>query len=288
MTSCHHQLVLSSTLRLLHCDITNFKVHRWRNRRLCASSSNSSDNGNSVVSSSTNTPWEITRYLTKKKGRPIDTHGNIIDSLDNTADWFALSSQANKIRFAANVLSRQLGNTSENLLENVANLGPILPGGVDSLKKMKPADVVRVASKIEDVPAKLIEIRQALPPCINVANLLSSWPDVLLLPINGEYSVKSGYKAVLDQFQSEIGEDAVHEMLKCTPQLLDSVILADVMRGAGHLMPLRQLASSLARYEDYWMQFQTLEKEPRNDYEDTLNDDVYYWKEDVVQRGKSI
>jgi hypothetical protein len=266
------------------------RAHRKRNTPLRASSSSSrNDGGGDVVAASTtaDAPWEITRYLTKKKGRPIDKQGNIIDSLENTADWFALTSRDAKLRFAADVLSPKLGINSEILLENVAKLGPIIPGGASCLKKMKPGDLVKLAAKIEDVPAKLIALREALPPCIDVAKLISVWPDVLLLPINGEFSVRNGYQAVLNQFQSEIGDDGVHEMLMTTPQLLDSVILADVIRGAGHLMPLRQLASSLARYEDYWMQFQTLEREPRNDYEDTLDDDVYYWKEDVVQRGRS-
>jgi len=174
------------------------------------------------------------------------------------------------------------------LIQNVAALNPIIPGRAYALKKLKPADLVTLASKVDDVPAMLIELREALPPCIDVARLISMWPDVLLLPINSTHSsVKNGYQAVLNQFKSEIGEDGVNEMLETTPQLLDSQILADVIRGSGHLMPLRQLASSLARYEDYWMQFQTLEKEPRNDYEATLHDDVYSWKEDVVnvQRG---
>jgi len=227
-------------------------------------------------------PWEITRYLTKKIGRPIDKHGNIIDSLENTADWFAWTADA-KVLLAADVLSPKLGINSDILIRNVADLGPVIPGGASALKKLKPADLVRLASIIEDVPAKLIELRETLPPCIDVAKVISMWPDVLLLPTNGKSSVKIGYQAVLNQFKSEIGEDGVNEMLGTTPQLLDSQILADVIRGSGHLMPLRQLASSLTRYEDYWMQFQTLEKEPRNDYEDTLQDDVYYWKENVVR-----
>jgi hypothetical protein len=289
MASLHPTLILSSTLKLLQCDLKSAKPPNRRNLPFCASSSPNANCGGGATAPPTSTtitdaPWEITRYLTKKKGRPIDKHGNIIDTLENTREWFAFTEDA-KLKFAADVLSPKVGIDSDTLLANAAKLGRIIPGGPQSLKKMKPADLVRLASKIEEVPAKLINLREAVPPCIDVARLISSWPDVLLLPIDGILSVQTGYQAVLDQFQNEIGEDGVNEMLETTPQLLDSTILAGVLRGSGHLMPLRQLASSLARYEDYWMQFQTLEKEPRNDYEDTLNDDVYYWKEGVVQRG---
>ncbi|KAL4539295.1 hypothetical protein Ndes2526B_g02457 [Nannochloris sp. 'desiccata'] len=290
MASFHPTLVLSSRLNLLHCDFKSVGPRRKRNPPFRAFSNSSVNNCKELAAAptkstpTTEAPWEITRYLTKKIGRPIDKHGNIIDSLENTADWFAWTDDA-KLQLAADVLSPKLGISSEFLIHNVAALKPIIPGGAYALKKMKPADLVRLASKIEDVPAKLIELREALPPCIDVANLISIWPDVLLLPIDGKSSVKNGYQAVLDQFKDEIGKDGVNKMLKTTPQLLDSQILADVIRGSGHLMPLRQLASSLARNEDYWMQFQTLEKEPRNDYEDTLNDDVYYWKEDVHRGG---
>ena len=295
MASSHHALLLSSTIKFLHCDIKSARPYTKRNRRLCASSWSPANDGENAAPASVAPetaaqlapPWEITRYLTKKKGRPIDKQGNIIDSLENTADWFSWTSDT-KLQLAADVLSPKLGIPADILVQNVANLGPIIPGGAQSLQKMKSADLVTLASKIEAVPAKLIALREALPPCIDVAKLISVWPDILLLPQDGERSIKNGYQAVLDQFKKEIGEDGVHEMLETTPQLLDSTILANVLRGSGHLMPLRQLASSLARYGDYWMQFQTLEKEPRNDYEDTLNDDVYYWKEDVVMgRGSS-
>ena len=275
MATLHPALILSS-------NITSICTPRWvacgvsrRAASICCSTvdSGGKDAGNSNVQA----PWELTRYYTKKKGRPIDPQGNIIDSIENTADWVTWTPE-NKLSLAADALSTKLGKSAEELLANIEPLGALIPGGTDSLRSMKPADQIRLAAHAEHVPALLIALRDTLPAGIDVSKLVTQWPEVLLLSIE---QVKVGYSSLREVFEKEFGEEGVCEMLETTPQLLDSTILQACLRGAGHLMPLRQLASSLARYGDYWMQFQSLEKEPRNDYDDTLADVNYYLSDNV-------
>jgi hypothetical protein len=223
-------------------------------------------------------PWELTPYLSKKKGRPMDAQGNIIDSLENTADWFTWTPDT-KLRMAADSLSNELGKTSDELLAALQALETVIPGGAPTLQGMKAGDAVRLAAVADAVPARLIEAREALPPGVDAARVVAKWPEALLLPPGG---VAAGFAAVAEQFEAAVGPEGVAAMVETTPQLLDSEVLRACFRGAGHLMPLAQLASSLARYEDYWMQFQSLEKEPRNDYDELLKDDNYYQQHGVT------
>jgi hypothetical protein len=84
-------LLLSSRLNLLHCDFNSLGPRRKRNPSFRASSPCNGHGGGEPSAAPpqsttfTEAPWEITRYLTKKIVCPIDKHGNIIDSLDNTA-----------------------------------------------------------------------------------------------------------------------------------------------------------------------------------------------------------
>lgn len=275
MVTLHPALILSTNIKLSSTP----KAASYALPRSSFCCSSTSDGATDATA-----PWEISRYYTKKIGRPIDAQGNIIDSLENTAEWFAWDSNA-KLRMAADVLSTQLGKSSEALLANIEPFGTLIPGGAASLRTMKPGDLIRLAANIDHVPAKLILLRDCLPSGVDVSQLVAKWPEILLL---SEERVTGEYASLLEQFENEVGVEGVCAMLETTPRLLDGTTLQACLRGAGHLMPLRQLASSLARYEDYWMQFQTLENEPRNDYEDTLVDVEYYLNSKVGHHGTGV
>lgn len=253
---------------ILHAHLylyTNFPRHGYRYRSaINIRGSSTTTTSCSGENNTTDTaPWQLTPYFTKKKKRPLDAQGNIIgDTLENTAEWFALSTNEAKLRLAADTLSSQLDVPAQQLIENATKLGAIVPGGPEALDAMKPADIIRLAAQIDSLPAQWIALRAALPPALDLNRISQKWPAVLLL---SPPQAAKGFRAVADQFEGACGREGVIAMLQTSPQLLDTKMLEECMRGASHLMPLAQLASSLTRYGDYYLQFQSLENEPRND-----------------------
>ena len=211
----------------------------------------------------------------------MDAQGNIVDSLENTREWSTWN-RASQLRIAAETLAVKFEMSLEDLLSRAELLPGLLPGGgLDTLEKLRPGDIFTLARDVDLIPGRLIAYREHLPLQLDINVMLMKWPEMLIYCTDGE-SVESAFNAIVDYFKGEVGVAGVVEILETTPQLLDDKIFEAVVRGAGHLMPRRQLASSLARYDAYYLQFETLEKEPRNDYEDTLNDSSdYYSKADV-------
>jgi hypothetical protein len=207
----------------------------------------------------------------------MDSLGNIIDTPDHTAEPFAWTTDA-KIRVAAMALSEEFQVDAESLVHMVSLLADIVPGGERVVRKLKPADQVRLAAKLEQVPERLIALREALPAGVDVTMILAKWPEAVLIDLD---RIKSGVDSIETVFQGILDADGVAAMIHTTPQLLQDGVLNACLKGAGHLMPLSQLADSLIRYDDYWMQFQSLRGEPRNDYDELLKDVNYYLNQDV-------
>lgn len=222
-------------------------------------------------------PWQVSNYFTKKSSRPMDSLGNIIDSPDHTAESFAWTTDA-KIRVAAMALSEEFRVDAESLVHMVSQLANIVPGGERVVGRLKPADQVRLAARLEQVPERLIALREALPAGVDVTMVLAKWPEAVL--INPD-TIKSGVDLIETVFQGILDASGVAAMIHTTPQLLQEGVLDACLKGAGHLMPLSQLADSLIRYDDYWMQFQSLRGEPRNDYDELLKDVNYYLNQDA-------
>jgi hypothetical protein len=224
---------------------------------------------NSSDSTSTSTaPWNIGGYYTKRLKRRTDTMGNLVEDSLDVAEPFAWTPAA-KLRLAAATLATELSTTPESLLNNIKQLAAVLPGNKETVERLRPADAVRIAAAIEDVPARLIALREALPQAVDVAALVARWPEAVLLS-PGE--VRDGAAALRQTFECDVGEHGVAAMISTTPQLLSARTLERTLRGAGHLMPRAQLADSLARYENWYLQFEALDQEPRNDYEDVLSE----------------
>jgi hypothetical protein len=141
----------------------------------------------------------------------------------------------------------------------------VLPGGAPALARLLPADAVRLAAMLDEVPARLVALRELLPPSVDVGALVAAFPEAALLT---RAETAAGLEALRAAFLEDVGEGGVADILSTTPHVLCATTLCGVLRGAGHLMPRRQLADSLARRSDWYLQFQTLEHEPRNDFED--------------------
>lgn len=90
---------------------------------------------------------------------------------------------------------------------------------------------------------------------------MAAWPEVLFLDAS---ALAEGVAALRGAFHEE-SEGALSSMLCTTPRLLDRPTLVACLRGGGHLMPRKQLASSLKRYPDFYLQFQSLRSESRGD-----------------------
>lgn len=213
----------------------------------------------------------------------MDGLGNILDTPETTAESFAWTPD-NKLRLATAVAPSLGVDEPGVLVDAVRQLAAVLPGGSDVLDRMKPASQVRLAAEVENVPARLVALRELLPPSVDVTKLIARWPEVLLVEVQ---DIKDGLDYLMETFQAEVGEEGIGGIIQTSPQLLDRSILRACLRGAGHLMPLRQLATSLIHYDDYWMQFQSLDGEPRNDYDELLKDVNYYLSDAVNPDNES-
>lgn len=228
--------------------------------------------------------WSIGSYYTKKLERNTDSLGNFIEDPSTTAESAFWTSDA-KLRLAADTLSSSLSVPSDTLLHNVQQLGSLVPGGHETLSKLKVADRIRLAAVLDRVPQRLIALRDALPPAVSLQQVVSGWPYAIFLSAD---DVHHGIQRILEEFSGVVDDWGVYAIIQTTPQILDENIFKTVLRGAGHLMPPAQLANSLARYPDYWMQFQTLEYEPRNDYDELLKDVNYYMTGAALGNDESI
>jgi hypothetical protein len=165
-----------------------------------------------------------------------------------------------KWKLAAEALSPKVGIDPDTLIQNAINLDAIIPSGDFSLKYLNTSDLMRLAAGYEEVPAKLIQLREALPSSVDLDYVLCNYVEVLLLPIHGEYSVEHGYQAVLHKFENEIGEEGVHEMLENAPQLLDPTIFKAVLHAAEeNKISFSKLVDTLSAF-DSWLSVQPLQK----------------------------
>lgn len=229
----------------------------------------------SIPPAASSQPWEIGGYFTKKKRRRTDELGNLIDAPEDTAESFAWSSVNARRRLAAVSLSKQLQRSPEELLENVEILGTIIPGGQDTLDKLRPADVVRLAADVDKVPGRLIDLRERLPQGTDVRKAVVTWPEVMLL---SREEVGEGLAGVREAFEEEVGDEGISAIVETTPGLLKPELLHLTLHGAGHLMPRRQLADALARDPGFYLEFMSLTLEPENNYEDVMEEDLEAWR----------
>lgn len=213
----------------------------------------------------------------------MDSLGNILDTPDHTAEPFTWTADA-KVKVAAMALSEELQMDAETLVQKVSCLADIVPGAEKVVGRLKPADQVRLAAVFEQVPKRLIALRGALPAGVDVTQVLEKWPEALLIDSKG---ISLGVGLITNVFAGILDDNGVAAMINTTPQLLQQGVLDACLKGAGHLMPLTQLADSLIRYDDYWMQFQSLRGEPRNDYDELLKDVNYYLNQDVFDSTTS-
>ena len=228
----------------------------------------------SLVILSASAPWNIGEYITKKSKRRVDRLGNLIDTPEDTAESFAWTPAA-QLRLAATTLADSLQSTPDTLLERVATLASVLPGGHETVEKLKPADSIRLAAVVDEVPGRLIALKEVLPSQVDISKVVCAWPEVGLMSIN---EIEEGMQLLRDEFEDHVGELGIVRILETTPNMLSPELLKLTMQGAGHLMPRRQLADSLARYHDFYLQFMSLTAEPENNYDDVMEEDIEAWR----------
>eukprot|EP00887_Chlorella_sp_A99_P001359 scaffold8.g1359.t1 len=216
-------------------------------------------------------PWAVSAYYTKKLERKTDALGNIQSSVETLAVPPAWTPDA-QLRLAADALAAQLQSDAETLLDQarrqhgtvqllVRQLQALLPGLEGTLRRMKPAELVRLAAQLEQISRQLLLLKELLPGA-DVPAVVAAHPPLLRMP-PGE--VVAALQAVRDAFPDAAQED-LDAMLSTNGALLDGGdSLARCLRGAGHLLTRSQLVRRLRQDPTFLFQFQPLEGQSRGE-----------------------
>ncbi|WIA08735.1 hypothetical protein OEZ85_008159 [Tetradesmus obliquus] len=164
-------------------------------------------------------PWQLGNYYTKKLSRNTDALGNIVQGPDTTLD---LLSNDRKLQLAVQVVAQEAGVRQAQLLERVQALLNVLPDMDARLQAMKPADVVRLALRVDDVARKLLLLKSMFPEA-NVSRLCTECTHILLLDL-------PQFEAAVQQVHNLLaGASSPSALLDAAPMLLDPAALQEVL-----------------------------------------------------------
>ncbi|KAL4420606.1 hypothetical protein ABPG75_010288 [Micractinium tetrahymenae] len=205
-------------------------------------------------------PWSLSNYYTKKLSRQTDSLGNILSSADTIAAAPGWTPDA-QLRLAADVLSAELHRDAVELLEQVRQLQALLPGMESSLQRMKPAELVRMATQLEQISQQLLTLRRLLPTA-DVAAVVAAHPPLLRM---GQEELGAALARVREAFPEATQED-LDAMLSANGALLDGwPSLGRCLAGVEHLMTRAQIMRCLQRDPSFLYQFQPLEGQSRGE-----------------------
>ncbi|KAL4451439.1 hypothetical protein ABPG77_009511 [Micractinium sp. CCAP 211/92] len=200
----------------------------------------------------------------------MDSLGNIVSSAETVAASPGWTADA-QLRLAAEVFSAELQQDASELLHQVQQLQALLPGMQSTLQRMKPADLVRMATQLEQISEQLLTLRQLLPTA-DVAALVAAHPPVLRM---ARAELEDALAKVRDTFP-EASQADLDAMLSANGSLLDGgASLAGCLAGVGHLMPRVQLMRCLQRDPSFLYQFQPLEGQSRGERDAEYLADMY-------------
>lgn len=205
-------------------------------------------------------PWSLSSYYTKKLSRQTDSLGNILSSADTIATSPCWTPDA-QLRLAADVLSAELQQDAAQLLDQVRQLQALLPGMLSTLQRMKPAELVRMATQLDQISQQLLTLRQLLPTA-DVAAVVTAYPQVLCM---AREELDAALNRVREAFP-DASQDELDAMLSANAALLDGgAALERCLRGVGHLMSRAQIMRCLQRDPSFLYQFQPLEGQSRGE-----------------------
>ncbi|GAB4819869.1 hypothetical protein N2152v2_006915 [Parachlorella kessleri] len=186
--------------------------------------------------------------------------GNVLGSPDAIAaapGW----TPGRQLQLAAEVLALELQQEAGELLEKVSRLQALLPGMESALRRLKPADLVRMAAHIERVTQQLIALRERFPAA-DVAAMVAAHPPLLCMTPDQLDAAAS----VVRQAFPDATEADLEAMLSTNATLLDGgSSLQQCLAGLGTLLPRQQIMRSLQRDPAFLYQFQPLESLSRGE-----------------------
>ncbi|EFN52616.1 expressed protein [Chlorella variabilis] len=231
--------------------------------RATASSSSCSDGGSGASDDgAANPPWVLANYYTKKLERRTDSLGNISSSPDTIAEGPGWTREA-QLRLAAQALAAELQQDAA-----VRQLHALLPAMEVQLSRMRPAELVRLAARLEQISQLLVALRLRFPAS-DVAAMAAAHPPLLSMTPE---QLREAVAAVQREFPDASQED-LEAMLATNATLLDAANLRGCMEGVGHLLTRQQLMCALQH--DVAFQFQVLQGQSRGERDAEYLSDMY-------------
>ena len=121
------------------------------------------------------TPWTIGEYITKRKTRETGSLGQILDGeLLDPEGW----NEDSKMRLAIDCVARELQVDEAHVRHKLELLQKLVPDLKPKLKTMKAGDMARLATTCEQIPQKMLTLREIFPRA-NLSRLVAAQPTIL-------------------------------------------------------------------------------------------------------------
>ena len=157
-------------------------------------------------------------------------------------------------RLAVRVVARDAGLSEEETGGMLAGLERVAPGLAPRFGRMKVADLARLATRVDDVARRMVELR-LLFPTADLNQLVSSRPSVLLEPAVDLEATVARVRAALDS--PRVHPADVDRVCQAHPYFLDADVVEGAVAEVARLFPKEDAARRLLNEPALLLQVQS-------------------------------